>query len=40
MAQYQNLFTRVQAVGPVNLGIPLPQGNSPRVIQLGARTAF
>jgi len=30
MAQYQNLFTRVQAVGPVNLGIPLPQGNSPR----------
>jgi photosynthetic reaction center M subunit len=30
MAQYQNLFTRVQAVGPANLGIDLPSGHSPR----------
>ena len=30
MAQYQNLFTRVQAVGPAQLGIDLPHGNSPR----------
>jgi photosynthetic reaction center M subunit len=30
MAQYQNLFTRVQAVGPAHTGIPLPHGNSPR----------
>jgi photosynthetic reaction center M subunit len=30
MAQYQNLFTRVQAVGPVQTGIELPAGNSPR----------
>ena len=28
--QYQNLFTQVQAVGPANLGVPLPAGNSPR----------
>jgi photosynthetic reaction center M subunit len=34
MAQYQNLFTRVQAVGPAQMGIDLPSdgrgGNSPR----------
>jgi len=24
--QYQNLFTRVQAVGPAHLGVPLPEG--------------
>ena len=27
---YQNLFTTVQATGPVHAGIPLPRGNSPR----------
>ncbi len=26
--QYQNLFTRVQAVGPAHLGVPLPEGQS------------
>ena len=26
MAQYQNLFTRVQAVGPAQMGIELPAG--------------
>jgi photosynthetic reaction center M subunit len=30
MAQYQNLFTRVQAVGPTHMGIDLPAGNVPR----------
>jgi photosynthetic reaction center M subunit len=30
MAQYQNLFTTVQAVGPAQMGIPLGRGNSPR----------
>ncbi len=30
MAQYQNLFTRVQATGPAQPGIDLPHGNSPR----------
>jgi photosynthetic reaction center M subunit len=30
MAQYQNLFTRVQAVGPAHMGIDLPAGNVPR----------
>jgi photosynthetic reaction center M subunit len=30
MAEYQNLFTRVQAVGPAQTGIELPAGNSPR----------
>jgi photosynthetic reaction center M subunit len=30
MADYQNLFTQVQAVGPSNLGVPLGHGNSPR----------
>jgi photosynthetic reaction center M subunit len=30
MAQYLNLFTRVQAVGPAHHGIELPPGNSPR----------
>lgn len=30
MAQYLNLFTRVQAVGPAHHGIELPAGNSPR----------
>ena len=33
MAQYQNLFTRVQAVGPAQSGIDLPLGNAPRVWQ-------
>ena len=31
--EYQNLFTRVQAVGPVQHGIDLPAGNSPRTGQ-------
>ena len=31
--EYQNLFTRVQAVGPVQHGIDLPPGNSPRTGQ-------
>jgi photosynthetic reaction center M subunit len=30
MTPYQNLFTRVQAVGPVHQGMDLPPGNSPR----------
>jgi photosynthetic reaction center M subunit len=30
MAQYLNLFTRVQAVGPAQAGITLPRGNAPR----------
>jgi photosynthetic reaction center M subunit len=30
MATYQNLFTRVQPVGPTHHGVPLPAGNSPR----------
>ena len=30
MAQYQNLFTTVQVVGPVHHGVELPHGNSPR----------
>ena len=30
MAQYQNLFTTVQAIGPLHHGVPLPHGNSPR----------
>ncbi|NBX05393.1 MAG: photosynthetic reaction center subunit M [Betaproteobacteria bacterium] len=30
MAQYQNLFTTVQAVGPVHHGVELGHGNSPR----------
>ncbi|MBL8347002.1 MAG: photosynthetic reaction center subunit M [Rubrivivax sp.] len=30
MAQYQNLFTRVQPSGPAYMGVPLPQGNSER----------
>ena len=30
MAEYQNLFTTVQPVGPVHMGIPLPAGNSER----------
>jgi photosynthetic reaction center M subunit len=33
MAEYQNLFTRVQAVGPVQHGIELPAGNSPRSVE-------
>ena len=33
MAQYQNLFTTVQAIGPVHDGVPLGKGNSPRVGQ-------
>ena len=31
--EYQNLFTRIQAVGPVQHGIDLPPGNSPRTGQ-------
>ena len=30
MAEYQNLFTQVQAVGPANLGVPLGAGHGPR----------
>jgi photosynthetic reaction center M subunit len=30
MAEYQNLFTRVQAVGPLHHGVELPHGNVPR----------
>jgi photosynthetic reaction center M subunit len=30
MAEYQNLFTRVQAVGPMHHGVALPHGDSPR----------
>jgi photosynthetic reaction center M subunit len=30
MAQYQNLFTTVNAVGPVSAGVELGHGNSPR----------
>jgi len=30
MAQYQNLFTRVQPVGPAYMGVELPAGNAPR----------
>jgi photosynthetic reaction center M subunit len=38
MATYQNLFTRVQAVGPTHHGVPLPErGNSPRT---GAQPAI
>jgi photosynthetic reaction center M subunit len=31
MAQYQNLFTRVQATGPAQYGIPLPAGDEARI---------
>ncbi|MFM8863692.1 MAG: photosynthetic reaction center subunit M, partial [Limnohabitans sp.] len=30
MAQYQTLFTTVQATGPLHHGVELGQGNSPR----------
>ena len=30
MADYQNLFTQVHAIGPSNLGVPLGEGHSPR----------
>ncbi|MEI2676544.1 MAG: hypothetical protein V9G29_00985 [Burkholderiaceae bacterium] len=30
MAEYQNIFTSVQAVGPIHHGIELPHGNAPR----------
>ncbi len=33
MAQYQNLFTTVSAVGPVSHGVELGHGNSPRTGQ-------
>ncbi|MBL8330359.1 MAG: photosynthetic reaction center subunit M [Rubrivivax sp.] len=33
MAEYLNLFTRVQATGPASDGIELPAGNSPRTGQ-------
>ena len=29
MAEYQNLFTQVQAVGPPHLGVPLAAGQQP-----------
>ena len=29
--QYQNLFTRVQATGPLITGVPLPPGHMPRI---------
>lgn len=31
MVEYQNLFTKVQVVGPAQLGVPLPAGHSPRI---------
>ena len=31
MADYQNLFTTVQPVGPTSNGVPLPPGNSGRI---------
>ena len=37
MAEYQNLFTRVQAVGPLHHGVSLPAGNVPRT---GAQPAI
>ncbi len=30
MAYYQNIFTRVQVHGPVDMGVPLPRGDDPR----------
>ncbi len=33
MAEYQNIFTRVQVRGPAYPGIPLPAGDDPRVIK-------
>jgi photosynthetic reaction center M subunit len=30
MVEYQNLFTSVQVVGPTQMGVALPHGNSPR----------
>ena len=33
MAEYQNVFTRVQVRGPVYEGIPLPRGDEPRVLK-------
>ena len=30
MAEYQNIFTSVQAVGPIHHGIGLPHGNDQR----------
>ena len=33
MAEYQNLFTTVQATGPLHHGIELGKGNSPRLGQ-------
>jgi photosynthetic reaction center M subunit len=31
MAEYQNIFTTVQVVGPAQEGMPLPEGHSPRI---------
>jgi photosynthetic reaction center M subunit len=33
MPQYQNLFTTVTATGPIQPGVPLGHGNSPRLGQ-------
>ena len=33
MAQYQNLFTRVQVRGPMHGGLPLPAGEWPRSLR-------
>ncbi len=30
MAEYQNIFTRVQVHGPIDMGVALPAGDSPR----------
>ena len=30
MAEYQNIFTRVQVQAPIHMGVPLPKGNDPR----------
>ena len=31
MAEYQNVFTRVQLRGPVHMGVALPRGNWNRI---------
>ncbi len=30
MAEYQNIFTRVQVHGPIDMGVALPAGDAPR----------
>ena len=33
MAEYQNIFTRVQVRGPVYPGMPLPAGDEARIVK-------